>query len=286
MSPEGRRFCVALPADFGRLIELTGFIAISTKTFMIHDFPQLTAAERARYEWQMSTPDVGEEGQRKLKAASVLVSRIGGVGGTAAYYLAAAGIGRLVLAHAGNVKAPDLNRQLLMTTDSLGKPRVESAVRRLRELNPHVELVALDQNLSNDNADDIVRRVDVVVDAAPLFVERFAMNRAAVEQRKPLVECAMYDFSAQLATVLPGKTPCLRCLYPEDPPHWKRQFPVFGAVAGMVGAMAALEVIKLLTGSGETLLSELLSINLRTMEFRKLSVLRNEQCSVCGDVNR
>ena len=249
---------------------------------MTDPLPELTEAERARYEWQMWTPDVGEEGQRKLKAATVMVSRIGGLGGTVAYYLAAAGVGKLVLVHGGNVKPSDLNRQLLMTTDWLGKPRVESAERRLRELNPHVEIVTSNNNVNEENAASFVGQADIVVDAAPLFAERFAMNRAAFEQRKPMVECAMYDLEGQLTTFIPGKSLCLRCLYPEDPPYWKREFPVFGAVSGTVGAMAAVEVIKLITGIGEILCGKMLSINLRTMEFRKLSVVRDEQCLVCG----
>ena len=248
------------------------------------ELPFLTDAERARYEWQMWTPDVGEEGQRKLKAASVLVSRIGGVGGTVAYYLAAAGVGKMVLAHAGNVKPSDLNRQLLMTTDWLGKPRVESAQRRLQELNPHVEIVAIHENVSDANATTLVKQADIVVDAAPLFSERFAMNRAAVEQGRALIECAMFDLDAQLTTIIPGSTPCLRCLYPVDPPHWKREFPVFGAVSGIIGALAALEVIKLVTGIGEPLMNNLLLINLRTMEFRKLPTVRDEQCPVCSSL--
>ena len=248
------------------------------------ELPNLTDAERARYEWQMWTPDMGEAGQRKLKAASVLVSRLGGVGGTVAYYLAAAGIGKLVLAHAGNVKPSDLNRQLLMTTDWLGKPRVESAQQRLNELNPYVEIEAINENISEDNASDLIVKVNIIVDAAPLYAERFAMNRAAVNQRKPLIECAMFDLDAQLTTIVPGSTPCLRCLYPVDPPHWKREFPVFGAVSGIVAAMAALEVIKLVTGIGEPLMNNLLLINLRSMEFRKLPVVRDKKCVVCGGV--
>lgn len=249
------------------------------------DLPKLTDAERARYEWQMWTPDIGEEGQRKLKAASVLVSRLGGVGGTVAYYLAAAGIGKLVLAHAGHVRPSDLNRQLLMTTDWLGKPRVESAQRRLNELNPNVGIVAVNENISAENATDVVKHADIIVDAAPTYAERFAMNRAAVEQGKPLIECAMFDLDAQLTTIIPGMTACLRCLYPVDPPFWKREFPVFGAVSGMIGAMAALEVIKLVTGICEPLTNSLLLINLRTMEFRKLPTVRNGQCEVCGGVS-
>lgn len=243
---------------------------------------RLSDAERARYEWQIWTPDVGEAGQQKLKSASVLVSRLGGVGGTVAYYLAAAGIGKLVLAHAGNVKPSDLNRQLLMTTDWLGKPRIESAERRLRELNPHVELVPVGENLSPQNADRLVAQADIVVDAAPLYEERFAMNAACVQQRKPLVECAMYDLDAQLTTLVPGQTPCLACLYPERPPNWKREFPVFGAVSGMIASMAVVEVIKLVTGIGDPLTNRMQWINLRSMAFRQLPIARREGCRVCG----
>ncbi len=242
----------------------------------------LTDEEKARYEWQIWTPDIGEAGQEKLKSASVLVSRLGGVGGTVAYYLAAAGIGKLVLAHGGNVKPSDLNRQLLMTTDWLGQPRSESAPRRLRELNPNVEIITVSENINEENVDALVEQVDLVVDAAPLFSERFAMNRACVEQQKPLVESAMFDFDAQLTTIVPGKTPCLACIYPEDPPHWKREFPVFGAVSGTIAAMAAVEVIKYFTGVGETLQGEMLWANLRRMEFKKLPIQKRTDCPVCS----
>src|SRR5581483_11804481 len=226
----------------------------------------LTDDDRARYEWQMWTRGVGEEGQRKLKAASVMVSRIGGVSGSAAYCLAAAGIGKLVLAHAGNVRPSDLNRQLLMTSDWIGKPRVESAARRLRELNPHVEIVTRNENASAGNISELVSQADVIIDAAPRFGERFTMNTEAVRQQKPLIEAAMHEFDAQLTTLVPGRTPCLACLYPQEPEHWKREFPVFGAVAATVGAMGALEAIKLITGVGEPLLGQLLSMHLGTME--------------------
>ena len=180
--------------------------------------PDLTPDERGRYEWQLWVRDFGEEGQRRLKAATVLVSRIGGVGGAAAMQLAAAGVGRLVLAHAGNLRLNDLNRQLLMTTDWIGKPRVESAERRLRELNPHVEIDTVPENISEANAAQLVSQCDLVVGAAPLFTERLLMNREAVRQRKPLVDCAMYDLEGRVMTVLPGQTACLACLYPEPPP--------------------------------------------------------------------
>jgi molybdopterin/thiamine biosynthesis adenylyltransferase len=245
------------------------------------DPPPLSDEERARYEWQIWTPDFGEAGQRRLKAAKVLISRIGGVGGTVAYYLAAAGVGQLVLAHAGNVKPSDLNRQLLMTTDGLGHPRVESAARRLAELNPNVHIVPVAENVSARNAERLIEPVDLVVDAAPLFAERFAMNAEAFRQGKPIVECAMYDFDAQLTTMIPGRTPCLACLFPEDPPLWRREFPVFGAVSGAIAAMAAMEAIKLIAGIGEPLAGTMCVADFRTMEFRKVPIQRRPDCPRC-----
>ena len=248
------------------------------------ELPELNTDERQRYEWQMWTRDFGLEGQGKLKGATALVSRIGGVGGAAALQLAAAGIGKLILAHAGNVRLNDLNRQLLMTTDSIGKPRIESAKRRLRELNPHVEIETVGENINESNVSGLVSRCDVVISAAPLFAERFLMNREAVRQRKSLVDCAMYDLEGRLTTIVPGRTPCLACLYPEPPPNWKREFPVFSAVASTVGSLAAAEAIKLIAGLGEPLAGRLLVFDLRDMSFRTIPITRRSDCAVCGEV--
>ena len=243
---------------------------------------ELTAAERARYEWQMWVPDFGELGQRKLKGASVLVSRCGGLGGLVAYQLAAAGIGKLVLAHGGSAQSSDLHRQLLITDEWVGKPRMESIARRLRELNPLVELEAVPHHVDAENVAGLVGAADVVVDCAPRFEERFLMNAEAVRQRKPMVEAAVFELQAQLTTISPGNTPCLACIYPERPPAWRRQFPVFGAVSGSLGCMAAMEAIKLITGIGEPLFGRLLTYHLGSMEFRKLRIRRNPACAVCG----
>jgi len=245
---------------------------------------ELSDEERERYAWQMTTPDVGEVGQQKLKAASVLVTRVGGVGGAAAYYLAAAGVGKLVLAHAGPIRLPDLNRQILMTTDGIGEPRVASAARRLRELNPNVEIETVNENLSSHNAADLISRVDLVLNAAPLFEERLALNEQIVRQRKPMIDCAMYDFDLQLTTILPGQTPCLACLHPEPPTQWKRELPVFGAVAGVAGTIGAVEAIKVITGIGQPLAGRMLVASLRDMSFRTMKLQRDAQCSVCRGV--
>lgn len=242
----------------------------------------LTDEERAIYEWQIWVPEFRETGQEALKGASVLISRCGGLGSVVAYELAAAGVGKLVIAHAGNVKPSDLNRQLLMTYDWLGKPRVESAARRLRELNPRLEVEAVGENINEQNAERLVQQADVIVDCAPLFNERYLLNREAVRQNKPLVECAMYDLEAQITSILPGQTACLACIYPDNPPAWKREFPVFGAVAGTIGCLGAMEAIKLIAGFGEPLRNQLLTCDLRDMTFRKLKIHRNPECAVCG----
>lgn len=248
---------------------------------MSHARP-LTDEERAVYAWQMSVEDFGEAGQQKLRNSSVLISRVGGLGSVVAYELAAAGIGKLVLAHAGDVKPSDLNRQLLMTHDWVGKPRIESAARRLNELNPRLEIVSVSENISPQNADSLVRQSDLVVDCAPLFEERLAMNAAAFRQNKPMVECAMYDLESSITTFVPGETPCLACLVPHPPQVWKRRFPVFGAVSGTVGCMAAMEAIKVLAGFGSALQSQMLTFDLRDMTFRKRGIQRRPDCEVCG----
>jgi molybdopterin/thiamine biosynthesis adenylyltransferase len=246
----------------------------------------LTEEETATYEWQMWVQGFGIEGQKKLKQATALVSRVGGLGSPVAYALAAAGIGRLVLAHGGNVKYSDLNRQILMTYDWLGKPRVESAARRLRELNPRIEIEGVPENINEANASELVGKADIVFDCAPLFEERFAMNTACVKLRKPLIDAAMYSMEGQLTTIIPGKSPCLACIYPEFPDAWKREFPVFGAVSGIVGNLAVCEGIKVLAGFGTTLAGFMLHYDAGNMDFRKFRLQRNPNCRICAGVSK
>lgn len=227
----------------------------------------LNDEERETYAWQMDVRDFGESGQQKLKGASVLISRVGGLGSVVAYELAAAGIGKLILAHAGNVKPSDLNRQLLMTYDWINKPRIDSAVRRLKELNPRLEIVSVAENVTAENADRLVEMADCIVDSAPMFQERLAMNDAAEKQGKPVIEAAMYELEASLTVIHPPRTRRFRDLVPDVPQGWQRRFPVFGAVSGTVGCMAAMEVIKLVADFGDPLLNRMVRINLRSMRF-------------------
>lgn len=241
----------------------------------------LTDEEKSIYQWQMWTDGVGEAGQVKLKNSTVLISRCGGLGSVVAYELAAAGVGRLILAHAGNIKPSDLNRQLLMTYDGLGSPRVDSAEKRLKDLNPRIEIVKLRENMSPELADTWVPQADVCVSAAPLFEERFALNDACVKANRPLVDCAMYDMEASITTFPAGGDPCLRCLTPDPPEYWKREFPVFGATSGTVACLGALETIKLITGVGTPLYNRIIRMEFRDMVFKEFSLKSLARCPAC-----
>ena len=245
--------------------------------------PELTSLEQEIYSWQTTIVAFGETGQRRLRAASVMVSRIGGLGGLVAYELAAAGIGRLILAHAGNLRLSDLNRQLLMTQSALDTPRIDCAAQRLQELNPRLEITSLPENVNDANVAELVAQADVVIDCAPLFEERFFMNREAVRQGKPLVECAMFELEAHITSFKPGVTGCLQCLYPEKPDYWQRRFPVFGAVAGMVGCLGAMEAIKIIADLGEPLYGRLLTCDLKSMKFNQVRLRPRPGCPVCGN---
>src|SRR6185437_11073387 len=168
--------------------------------------------------------------------------------------------------------------------DQIGHPRLDAITRRLKELNPRLEIVAHDENISEENADRLVAQADVVVDAAPLFEERFALNRAAVRQRKPMVECAVYSMDVQVTTIIPGRSPCLECIVPEKPPHWTRQFPILGAVSGVAGCIGAVEVVKLITGIGKPLAGMQLVMDLATLQMRQLQLIRRTSCPVCAGV--
>lgn len=248
------------------------------------DLPELTPVELATYSWQLPVAGFGELGQRRLKGATVLISRIGGLGGVVAQQLAAAGIGRLVLAHGGDLRPDDLNRQLLMKHAGIGRPRMDAAVEWLRSFNPRLDIVAVPSNVTETNARELVAQADVVVDCAPLFAERYLLNRESVAQRKPMVECAVYELEFHLTVFVPGETPCLRCLYPDPSTTWTRRFPVFGAVSGTAGGLAAMETIKLIAGFGHPLKNRLLSWDLRSHRATTVRIRRLAGCPDCGAV--
>ncbi len=245
---------------------------------------KLSPADRETYSWQLDVPGFGEAGQARLRGATALVSRVGGLGGPLAMSLAAAGIGRLVLAHGGPLREDDLNRQTLMAREWIGRPRAECAAETLRRFNPRVEVVPVAENVGEGNAARLVGEADIAFGCAPLFEERLLLNRECVRAGKPLVDCAMYAMEGRVLTVLPRRTPCLACLYPEVPPHWRRRFPVIGAVSAAVAQIGALEGIKLLAGLGGVAAGALLQFDAAAMTLDKIALApRREGCAVCGD---
>jgi molybdopterin/thiamine biosynthesis adenylyltransferase len=221
--------------------------------------------------------------QQKLRDSTVLVAGIGGLGGTAALYLAVAGIGKLVFAHSGNLTLSNMNRQILMRDDWIGKSRVVQGMKSIEDINPEVEVEIYDERTSEGNIEKLLSGVHIALSARPTFHERRVLNKACVRKGIRLVEAAMNGMEGYIFNIIPGVTPCLNCLYPDDNPAWEELgFPVLGAVSGMLGCMMSIEAIKLLTGYGKPLRSQMLVFNTIDMEFRKLSTRRDMHCSVCG----
>ncbi|MCM3921357.1 HesA/MoeB/ThiF family protein [Frankia sp. AiPs1] len=224
--------------------------------------------------------------QERLSGATVLVAGIGGVGGAATTYLAAAGVGRLVLVHPGSLEKPDLNRQTLMRPDRIGESRVLIAADTLGIHYPDVAVETWDRDLFDPLLPELVAGADIVIDARHNFPERFQINRMCLDAEVPLVVAAMNATEIQLLTVA-GDSACLRCVFAEGDPDWDPLgFPVFGAVAGTVGCLAAMEVIKLISGFGEPSIGRLLVADLWDLEVRSLSVARDPACVDCGSRQR
>jgi adenylyltransferase/sulfurtransferase len=252
----------------------------------VRPLPDLSREELARYARHVILPDVGIDGQRRLKAARVLLVGAGGLGSPAAMYLAAAGIGTLGIVDSDVVDASNLQRQILHATADTGRPKVESAKDRLRAINPNVSVEMHYARLTSANALTILERYDVVVDGADNFPTRYLVNDACVLAGKPNAFGAIFRFEGQ-ASVFGAKTgPCYRCVYPEPPPPGLvpscAEAGVFGILPGVIGTIQATETIKLILGAGETLVGRLLVYDAMRMTFRELKVPKDPDCPVCG----
>lgn len=242
----------------------------------------LTESEKLTYSWQLDVPGFGESEQLILKNSTALVTRVGGLGGPLALSLAAAGIGKLILAHAGNLREDDLNRQILMSRDHVGKPRVQCAEQTLNRFNSNIDVQIFDENVNAENIDKIAGHADIIFSCAPLFEERFLLNEAAIRGDKKLIDCAMYSMEGQIMPILPRKTPCLKCIYPDKPTQWERKFPVIGAVSALVAQIGAIEGIKLLCDFEKSSLGKLIRIDATTMDIKKIKLLpKREDCLAC-----
>lgn len=246
----------------------------------------LSAAEHQRYSRQLILPEVGQAGQERLRAASVLLVGAGGLGSPLALYLTAAGVGRIGIVEFDTVDATNLHRQLLYGTADLGRPKLEAASARLRDLNPFVEIVPHDTRLAPENARSIIRGYDLVADGTDNFATRYLVNDAAVLENVPVVYGSINRFEGQVTVFGAPAGPCYRCLYPEPPPAGMvpscAEGGVLGVLPGLVGTLQATEVIKTLLGIGEPLIGRLLRIDTLSMHFQTLLLQADPQCALCG----
>ena len=250
------------------------------------NLPDLTADELARYSRHLILPEVGLEGQQRLKAARVLCVGTGGLGSPLAFYLAAAGIGTLGLVDFDVVDASNLQRQIIHSTKDIGRKKLDSAAEKLTALNPALNVVKHETMLTSANALDILKDYDIVADGTDNFPTRYLVNDACVLLGKPNVYGSIFRFEGQASVFATKDGPCYRCLYPEPPPPGLvpscAEGGVLGILPGLVGVMQATEVIKLILGKGETLVGRLLLIDALNMRFRELKLRKNPDCPVCG----
>ncbi len=251
------------------------------------DSAELTPQEYARYNRHLILPEVGVDGQKKLKAASVLIVGTGGLGSPLALYLAAAGVGRLGLVDFDVVDESNLQRQVIHGTSDIGRSKLHSARDRLREVNPHVTVDLYDTRFSSENALDILQGYDLVADGTDNFPTRYLVNDASVLSGIPNVYASIFRFEGQVSVFGASSGPCYRCVYPEPPPPGLvpscAEGGVLGVLPGIVGSMQAGEAIKLILGVGDPLVGRLLLIDALTSTFRTLRLRRNPDCPVCGD---
>ncbi len=249
--------------------------------------PELTSADLARYARHLSLPEVGIEGQQKLKAARVLCVGAGGLGSPLALYLAAAGIGTLGIVDFDVVDASNLQRQIIHTTNDIGRAKLDSAAEKLAALNPGVKVIKHETMLTSSNALDILKDYDIVADGTDNFPTRYLVNDACVLLGKPNVYGSVFRFEGQASVFATREGPCYRCLYPEPPPPGTvpncAEGGVLGILPGLVGIIQATEVIKLILGKGEPLVGRLLLVDALAMRFRELKLKKNPECPVCGE---
>jgi molybdopterin/thiamine biosynthesis adenylyltransferase/rhodanese-related sulfurtransferase len=249
--------------------------------------PDFTPLELQRYARHLALPGIGLEGQRRLRAASVLVVGAGGLGSPAALYLAAAGVGRLGIVDFDLVDASNLQRQVLHATADVGRPKVESAAARLRGLNPFVAVEMHQLQLDAGNAGALVARYDIVIDGTDNFAARYVLSDACVRAGRPCVHASIHRFEGQATLLVADGAPCYRCLFREPPPLGTApscaEAGVFGVLPGILGTIQAAEAIKIITGVGDTLAGRLLLVDVARMRFQTVALRRDPGCPACGD---
>ena len=241
-----------------------------------------------RYARHIVLRDIGIKGQEKLVAAKVLIIGAGGLGSPAAMYLAAAGVGQIGIADADTVDLSNLQRQIIHTTNDLGKPKAESAKETMQAINPDVDVQVCNEFVHSKNILDLVADYDYVLDCTDNFAAKFLINDACVMAGKPFTHAGIFRFEGQMMTVIPRKTPCYRCVFTNPPPEGAvptcREAGVVGATVGVIGCLQALEAIKFITGAGELLTGRLLIFDALSTSFHTAKLpKRGSGCAVCSD---
>src|SRR5215475_8858846 len=252
------------------------------------DFMQLDNDEIRRYSRHLILPEVGLAGQKKICSTSVLCIGAGGLGSPIAMYLAAAGIGKLGILDFDSVDFSNLQRQIIHGTQDVGRPKTQSAKETIAEINPNVEVVLYNARITSENALDIIRPYDIVVDGTDNFPTRYLTNDACVLLKKPNVYGSIFRFEGQASVFAPHLGgPCYRCLYPEPPPPGMvpscAEGGVLGVLPGIIGCIQATEILKMALGKGSSLVGRLLLFNALDMKFREVKLRRDPQCPLCGD---
>ena len=248
----------------------------------------LSDEELERYSRHLILKEIGYRGQKRLSESKVLIIGAGGLGAPVGLYLAAAGVGTIGIADADNVDLSNLQRQIIHTTAAIGTPKVESAARSMKAVNPNINIKTYKIFVNAGNISDLIREYDFVVDGTDNFPAKFLINDACVMEKKAFSHAGIIRFKGQLMTVIPGESPCYRCVFTEPPPAGAvptcREAGVIGAVAGVIGSLQALETIKYLTETGELLSGRLLTFDALTMQFRTVKLPdRGKGCAVCSD---
>lgn len=248
--------------------------------------PDLTHEERMRYERNIMIAQIGEEGQQKLKNSSIIIVGVGGLGSVSAFYLAAAGVGRIALLDNDVVALGNLQRQIIHDTQNLRVPKVISAQKRLRALNPDVEVITIQQKLTTDNADDLLTDYGLVVDGCDNYTTRFIINEHCVKKKKTYIYGAVSQFYGQVGVFQAQKGACLRCLFGAEADGVRLdQRPVqgvLGSLPGIIAACQATEVVKLLLGIGDALISKILVYDGLNADCHKIHIEKKADCPVCG----
>ena len=240
----------------------------------------LNKDELVRYSRQIIIDGFGKSGQEKLKKAKVLIAGAGGLGSPISIYLAAAGLGRLRIIDCDTVDLSNLNRQVLHWTPDIGKDKISSALNKLKDINPEIEIEAINETINEHTVQRLVADSDAIVDAMDNLETRYLLNRASLEKNIPFFHGAVRAFEGRVTTFIPGQTACFACIYKSVFPE--QQFPVLGTTAAVIGSIQATEVIKYFTGTGKLLSNRLLVYNGLTMEFSEFTIQKNPHCVQCG----